>query len=57
MSVLMCCPTKVLFICSLVKGARLNNSKKNSSWENISSYERRQLQIEGKDSSVQKQYR
>lgn len=53
MSALICCSTKVLFISRLVKGARLNHSMDNSSCESISSYERRWLQIEGKDSSVQ----
>lgn len=53
MSVLMCCPTKVLFISRLLKGATLSHSMENFSCESISSYERRWLHIEGKDSSAQ----
>lgn len=48
----MCCAKKVLFTSRLVKGARLNNSMKNSSCDSIPCYERRWLEIEGKDSSV-----
>jgi len=53
MSVLMCCPKKLLFTSRLVKGARLNNSLENSFCESIPCYQRRWLETEGKDSSVQ----
>lgn len=48
----MSCPKKLLFKARLVKCARLNNSVGNSPCERIPCYQRRWLEIEGKDSSV-----